>query len=84
MKKRTIIILVLISIVLGVFIGTNWDALFYIYKPFPQVYPPKVPQELKRTGEAFSDIVKSVGPSVVNVSATKSVKKGLRPHASME
>ncbi|MBI5026201.1 MAG: DegQ family serine endoprotease [Nitrospirae bacterium] len=81
MKKRTIIILVLISIVLGVFIGTNWDALFYIYKPFPQVYPPKVPQELKRTGEAFSDIVKSVGPSVVNVSATKSVKKGLSPFA---
>ncbi len=77
MKKQTIII-ILVSIILGFLVGTNQDIFLPKKTALPPVYPPKVPQELIKESEAFSDIVKALGPSVVNISTTK-IKKSPSP-----
>lgn len=77
MKKKTIIILILISVVLGFIIGNNLDKFFSKTAPYPHIYTPKVPKSLARESEAFSDIVKAVSPTVVNISSTKTIRRSL-------
>lgn len=45
----------------------------------PSHSAPQVPQQLVETGRAFSDIVKTVSPSVVNISTVKVMKKDSGP-----
>jgi serine protease Do len=47
-----------------------------IYRPFA----PRVPAHIEETSRAFSDIVKSVSPAVVNISSTKIVKRQQTPY----
>lgn len=81
MKKNTIIILILIAVVLGIVIGNNLDTFLPKTTPYPRVYIPKVPKALTKEGEAFSDIVKAISPTVVNISTTKTIKRNFStPH----
>lgn len=45
------------------------------YMPFA----PRVPKQMEETSRAFSEIVKSVSPAVVNISSTKVIKKQPTP-----
>lgn len=81
MKKNTIIILILIAVALGIVVGSNLDTFLPKTTPYPRVYIPKVPKALIKEGEAFSDIVKAISPTVVNISTTKTIKREMPfPH----
>ncbi len=40
-----------------------------------QSYNPRAPRQIEETARAFSDIVRAVSPSVVNISSTKTVRR---------
>lgn len=81
MKKKTIIIFVLISIVLGVIIGSNLDRFLPNATSPRTFYSPRVTGDLAEKSKAFSDIVKSASPTVVNISSTKIVRRNVPiPH----
>jgi serine protease Do len=75
MKKKTIIFLIIISVILGYFIGNKVEIFSPRPSPSIKTYPPHVPEGLKGEGMAFSDIVRSVSPAVVNISTRKTLKK---------
>jgi serine protease Do len=79
MKKKTILILIIISIVLGYLIGDNLEVFSPKSTSYPPIYTPLVPETLKGKNVAFSDIVKAISPAVVNISTTKTVKRGILP-----
>ncbi|BCB97235.1 MucD [Dissulfurispira thermophila] len=78
MKKSFIwvIIILLIGFLLG---GITYyllsKAVVQPYTPFT----PRVPKQIEETSRAFSDIVKAVSPSVVNISSMKVVKRQPSP-----
>ena len=81
MKKK---ILISVSILLvGFLLG---GITFYIlgratgqYKYLPYGGSPNVPRQIMETSRAFSEIVNTVSPSVVNISTTKVVKRNNGP-----
>jgi serine protease Do len=81
MKKR---ILLSISILLmGFLLG---GLAFYVigkiagqYRYLPYTATPNVPRQIIESGRAFSEIVNSVSPSVVNISTTKVVRRDSGP-----
>jgi len=75
MEKKKVIILVLISIISGIVIGSIADNFLYKATPYPYSLTPNVPKEVIRESEAFSEIVKAVSPIVVNISTTKTIKR---------
>jgi len=75
MKKKTVIILILISIISGIVIGSIADNLLSKGGTCPHIYTPRVTGAIIREGEAFSEIVKTVSPAVVNISTAKTVKR---------
>ncbi|MBI4710808.1 MAG: DegQ family serine endoprotease [Nitrospirae bacterium] len=77
MQKKTIILFVAIAIVLGIVIGTNLGRFLPKKMTYPGVYAPRVPGDLARESAAFSDIVKSLGPAVVNISSTKTIRRNV-------
>lgn len=79
--NRKIILLLILFILLGYLIGSHTDVLLP-GRPQPQhTYTPYVPEELSGKSLAFSDIVKGVSPSVVNISTTKTIERDLTfPH----
>ncbi len=79
MNKKTIVFLVIISISLGFLIGGSLKIFSPGQPSQTQAYTPRVSDELLGESMAFSDIVKSVGPTVVNISTTKTVKNDLSP-----
>jgi serine protease Do len=79
MKKRTVLFFIIIALTIGYLIGNNVD-LFPSKSPPPSyTYTPQVPQALIGENVAFSDIVKAVSPTVVNISTTKIVKRDFSP-----
>lgn len=80
MKKVIVIPIVLL---LGFLLGGL--TYYLISKPSPQpivvtpYYPPQVPKQIQETSKAFSEIVKAVSPSVVNISTTKTLRRQPTP-----
>jgi len=80
MPKRITVFIVLCSILLGVLIGSKLD-IFSPKSPLYTQIAPRVPGGLAGESMAFSEIVKTVSPSVVYISTTKTIKDApLSPH----
>jgi S1-C subfamily serine protease len=80
MTKKTVVILIIFSVVLGYLIGSRLE----IFSPEPPSYKPSyttpyVPKSLKGEGMAFSEIVKAISPTVVNISTTKTTHSDIKP-----
>lgn len=76
MKKKVFIGLVLLF--LGFVVGGVSSRLLQkqpLTPPAPQVAAPKIPGKIMQTSRAFSDIVNSVSPAVVNISTVKALKR---------
>lgn len=78
MNKRTILLFI-IALLLGYLAGSNLDLLSPKSKPQTYTYTPRVPESLIQEITAFSDIVKAVSPTVVNISTTKTVRRRFSP-----
>ncbi len=81
MKKKFLvgIVILLVGFLLG---GITFYSLGKLTKPgghLPSRVPPTVPEQIIETSRAFSDIVNTVSPSVVNISTTKVVRKETGP-----
>ncbi len=79
MNKKTVVFLVIVAIILGFLIGGSLKVFSPGQPSQTQAYPPRVSEELTGENLAFSDIVKTVGPTVVNISTTKTIRKNLSP-----
>jgi serine protease Do len=79
MKKKTVVILIIISILLGYLIGSNLKVFLPKSASYPLTYAPQAPQSITGENIAFSDIVKVVSPVVVNISTTKTIKRDISP-----
>ncbi|MBI4654483.1 MAG: DegQ family serine endoprotease [Nitrospirae bacterium] len=80
-SKKILIILLLVAIAFGVVIGSNLDKFLPKRTLSPYAYVPRVPKSITGESEAFSDIVKAVSPTVVNISTTKTVRRDIpAPH----
>ena len=78
MKKKFIWIpaILLIGFLLG---GITYYFLSKIAPPSYKPFTPRVPKQIEEASRAFSEIVKAVSPSVVNISSTKIVKRQPSP-----
>ncbi len=79
MSKKTIILFILISLLIGYLIGNNLAIFSPKSTSYPPAYTPRVPRSITGESTAFSDVVKSVGPAVVNISTTKTVRRDISP-----
>lgn len=79
--NRKIVLLLILFLLLGYIIGSHVDVLSP-KPPQPQyTYIPRISKELSGKSIAFSDIVRGVSPSVVNISTTKIIERGFSlPH----
>jgi len=77
MKRKTVVILIIISVVFGYLIGSNLNIFPTKSPTYPSANIPRVPQALTGESTAFPEIVKVVSPSVVNISTTKIVKRDI-------
>lgn len=81
MKKKIIFIFV-IALILGYFAGNS-----NVFSPkktkAPYTYNFQAPTNLKGEGTAFSEIVKVLSPTVVNISTTKTVKRDIQPFSQL-
>ncbi len=68
--------LLLIGFFLG---GITYYLLSKTSVPQHQTFTPQVPPQIKETSRAFSEIVISVSPAVVNISSTKTMRKQPTP-----
>ncbi|MBI5676753.1 MAG: DegQ family serine endoprotease [Nitrospirae bacterium] len=77
MNKKIIFIFV-IALILGYFAGNST-----LFSPketkAPYTYNFQAPSNLKGEGTGFSEIVKILSPTVVNISTTKTVKREIQP-----
>jgi serine protease Do len=79
MSKKTIIFIIVVSIFAGYLIGSNLE-IFSPKSSFrPPAYIPQVPGSVTGESTAFSDIVKAVGPTVVYISTTKTIRRDISP-----
>lgn len=81
MKKKIAfsIIILLIGFLLG---GITYYSLSKITGKSDSMrgaFTPYVPRQIMETGRAFSDIVRAVSPSVVNISTTKIIRREVQP-----
>lgn len=76
--NKKIIFIFAIALILGYFAGNST-----IFSPkkstAPYTYNFQAPTNLKGEGTAFSEIVKVLSPTVVNISTTKTVKRDVQP-----
>jgi len=79
MKKKTVVILIIISILLGYLIGINLKVFLPNSASYPLTYAPQAPKSVTGENVAFSDVVKVVSPTVVYISTTKTVKRDISP-----
>lgn len=61
--------------------GVAYYTIYEVLSPPRQVLysPPHIPEKVFDTSKAFSDIVASVSPAVINISTTKTVKRDNNP-----
>lgn len=78
MNKKTVLIFI-IALILGYFVGDNLDIFTPEKSQSPYTYNFQAPTGLKGEGSAFSNIVKVVSPTVVNISTTKIVNGEITP-----
>jgi len=80
MSKKTIVILIVVAVFLGYLIGSKLDIFSLKSTSYlPSYNPPQVSKSLKGESLAFSDIVRAISPTVVNISTTKTVKGKISP-----
>ncbi|MFA5353261.1 MAG: trypsin-like peptidase domain-containing protein, partial [Thermodesulfovibrionales bacterium] len=74
MKKRFLWLpaILLIGFLLG---GITYYFISRSSSPIYSSFSPRVPRQIEESSRAFSEIVKSVSPAVVNISSTKMVKR---------
>ncbi len=75
MNKKTVLIFI-IALIVGYFAGSNLDIFAPEQSRSPYTYNFQAPSGLNGEGSAFSDVVKVVSPTVVNISTTKMVSQG--------
>ena len=78
MSKKTIVFLVIISIILGFLVG-NLNIFSRKASLSTPAYTLHVPKAVIGENITFSDVVKVISPSVVYVSTTKTVKRDVPP-----
>jgi serine protease Do len=78
MNKKTILIFI-IALIVGYFAGSNLGIFTSERSQSPYVYNFQTPAGLNGEGSAFSNVVKVVGPTVVNISTTKMVSQETSP-----
>ncbi len=78
-SKRTVVFLIIFSILLGYLFGRNLDIFPSKSTSYPPTYAPHVPKSLTEESAAFSDIVKALSPTVVNISTSKTRKRDFSP-----
>jgi serine protease Do len=74
MNKKTILLIILF-LILGYVIGSHISILSTESKQPRGIYIPRVSENLIEESIAFSDIVKGVSPTVVNISTIKTVER---------
>ncbi|MEK7698298.1 MAG: trypsin-like peptidase domain-containing protein, partial [Nitrospirota bacterium] len=79
MSKKTIIFIIVVSIFAGYLIGSNLEIFSSKSSFHPPAYIPQVPRSVTGENTAFSDIVKAVGPTVVYISTTKTIRRDISP-----
>lgn len=79
MSKKTIIFIIVVSIFAGYLIGSNLEIFSPKSSFHPPAYIPHVPGSVTGESTAFSDIVKAVGPTVVYISTTKTIRRDVSP-----
>lgn len=79
MSKKTIIFIIVVSIFAGYLIGSNLEIFSPKSSFHPPAYIPQVPRSVTGESTAFSDIVKAVGPTVVYISTTKTIRRDISP-----
>lgn len=79
MNKKTIIFIIVVSIFVGYLIGSNLEIFSPKSSFHPPAYIPQVPGSVTGESTAFSDIVKAVGPTVVYISTTKTIRRDVSP-----
>lgn len=77
MNKRLIWIPALLLI--GFLLGGLTYYLLSKTRTVPATFTPRAPKQIDETARAFSEIVRAVSPSVVNISSTKTVKRQQPP-----
>ncbi|MCI0469544.1 MAG: Do family serine endopeptidase, partial [Nitrospirae bacterium] len=78
MKRK--ILLIFAALMVGFLLGGI--AYYYLSSLSVSSYfqmTPRIPKQIEETSRAFSEIVKTVSPSVVNISTTKTIKKSQTP-----
>jgi serine protease Do len=79
MQKKTLVFLIIISILIGYILGSS-DLLSRDERPtYQPSFTPRVSKEITGESLAFSEIVKAVSPAVVNISTTKTVERDISP-----
>jgi serine protease Do len=81
--NKKILLLVIIALAAGYFAGSSLDIFGPERSSSPYIYNFKTPSGLKGEGSAFSDIVKVVSPTVVNISTTKTIKNDTIPFSQL-
>lgn len=79
MSKKTIIFIIVVSIFAGYLIGSNLEIFSSKSSFHTPAYIPHVPRSVTGESTAFSDIVKAVGPTVVYISTTKTIRRDVSP-----
>jgi serine protease Do len=79
MSKKSVLILFITAVIIGYFLGERAGVFSRPTSPSITTYPPHVSQTLRGESMAFSDIVRSVSPAVVNISTKKTVKGDSSP-----
>jgi serine protease Do len=78
MNKKTLVFLIVISILIGYIIG-NSDIFSRKSLTRATSYNFRVPEEIAAEASAFSDVVRMVSPTVVNISSTKIMDEDVSP-----
>jgi len=78
MNKKTIIFLIIIALLVGIIVG-NSGIFPRKSAQLPPSFIPRIPETIKGESAAFSEIVKAVSPSVVNISTTKTMRRDILP-----
>jgi serine protease Do len=78
MNKKTVLLFI-IALAAGYFAGSSLDLFGPEKTRSPYTYNFQTPAGLKGEGSAFSDVVRVVSPTVVNISTTKTVSNDFMP-----
>jgi serine protease Do len=75
MKRFTFVLALIFALLIGYLAGSRLDFFKASASVKPYTYNIELPVSITGKGPAFSDVVKVISPTVVNISTTKTIKK---------